>query len=119
MASNGQWMNWWSGDAPRSLNTPDERANDAEAQRLGLQCMREEPVAFARLSLVKGLYTFREDWTYVNKWALNYRLPDRPVTPIVGEDTIDALTYQSNCSKRLCGNISWNSEQSPVSSVMS
>ena len=96
LASDGKWMDWWSGDAPRSLNTPDERANDAEAQRLALQCMREEPVAFAQLSLVKGLYTFREDWTYVNKWALNYRLPNRPVTPIVGKEMIDALTYLTN-----------------------
>ena len=96
LAANGQWMDWWSGDAPRSLNTPDERANDAEAQRLGLQCMREQPVAFARLSLVKGLYTFREDWTYVGKWALNYRLPGRSAAPIVGADTIDALTYLTN-----------------------
>ncbi len=96
LASNGRWMDWWSGDAPRSLNTPDERANDKEAQRLGLQCMREEPVAFARLSLAKGLYTFQEDWTYVNKWALNYRLPGRRAEPIVGEEAIDAFTYLTN-----------------------
>ena len=94
--SNGQWMDWWSGEAPRSLNTPDERANDSEAQRLALECMREQPFAFARLSLVKALYTFREDWTYVNKWALNYRLPERPVQPIVSEEAIDALTYLTN-----------------------
>lgn len=96
LASNGKWMDWWSGGAPAAINTSDERANDKEAQRLALQCMREEPVAFARLSLVKGLYTFREDWTYVGKWAVNYRLPNRPVSATINDGAVDALTYLSN-----------------------
>jgi hypothetical protein len=89
-------MDWWSGDAPDSLNTSDERANDAEAQRLALECMREQPFSFFRLSLVKALYTFREDWTYVAKWAFNWNLPERGVTPIVSAEVIDALTYLTN-----------------------
>ncbi len=96
LASNGQWMDWWSGDAPASLNTSDERANDAEAQRLALECMRKQPVAFARLSLVKALYTFREDWTYVAKWSLNDSLPGDSATPIVSAEATDSLTYLTN-----------------------
>ena len=96
LTSNGQWMDWWSGDAPDSLNTSDERANDAEAQRLALQCMREQPLQFVRLSLVKGLYTFREDWTYVSKWAFNNDLPESNSTSIVSAEVIDSLTYLTN-----------------------
>lgn len=96
LAANGQWMDWWSGDAPASLNTPDERANDEEAERLALECMRKQPFAFARLSLVKALYTFREDFTYVGKWSLNYDLPERPVSPIVSDAVVDSLRYLLN-----------------------
>jgi hypothetical protein len=96
LAANGQWMDWWSGRAPASLNTSDERKNDTQAERLALQCMRKQPLAFARLSLVKALYTFREDFTYVSKWSLNYQLPDRPVAPIVSPATTDALRYLLN-----------------------
>lgn len=96
LASKGKWMDWWSGDAPAEINTADERANDSEAQQLGLECMREQPLAFARLSLLKGLYTFREDWVYVSKWALNDKLPDRPVDTIVSGGTVEALGYLSN-----------------------
>lgn len=96
LASNGQWMDWWSGDAPPSINTPDERANDAKAQDLALECMRKQPLAFARLALVKGLYTFAEDWTYVSKWSLNYRLPERGTHKIVSAEVIDSLTYLVN-----------------------
>ena len=96
LAANGRWRDWWSGIAPRSLNTADERANDREAQRLALECMRKEPIEFARLSLVKGVYTFQEDWTYVGKWALNYDLPESDDISIVSDDTEDALKYLSN-----------------------
>jgi hypothetical protein len=96
LASNGKWMDWWSGNAPSEINTPDERGNDREAQRLALQCMREEPLAFARLSLLKGLYTFREDWEYVSKWALNHDLPERSTESIVSEGVEEAFGYFSN-----------------------
>jgi hypothetical protein len=96
LTSNGQWMDWWSGDAPDSLNTSDERANDAEAQQLALQCIREQPLQFLRLSLVKALYTFREDWTYVEKWAFNHELPEAESTSIVSAEVIDSLTYLTN-----------------------
>ncbi|MGB2693743.1 MAG: glycosyltransferase family 39 protein [Dehalococcoidia bacterium] len=96
LASNGQWRDWWSGDAPASINTADERANDAKAQSLGLECIRKQPLAFARLGLVKGLYTFAEDWTYVSKWSLNYRLPEEDTHKIVSAEVIDSLTYLTN-----------------------
>jgi hypothetical protein len=96
MEANGEWMDWWSGDAPASLNTQDELANDNEAQRLAFECMREQPFAFARLSLVKAVYTFREDFTYVGKWSLNHDLPEQPVDPIVSEGVTDAFMYLLN-----------------------
>jgi len=96
LASNGEWMDWWSGNAPASLNTDDELKNDEEAQRLALECMREQPFAFARLSLVKTLYTFREDFTYVGKWSLNYDLPEQPMEPIVSDAAADSLRYLLN-----------------------
>ncbi|MDZ4277680.1 MAG: hypothetical protein U1B78_00920 [Dehalococcoidia bacterium] len=96
LTSNGKWMDWWSGNAPRSINTDDEFANDRKARDLALQCMREQPVEFARLSLAKGLYTFREDWTYVSNWSLNHDLPDQPTEPIVSNDVEEALGYLSN-----------------------
>ena len=96
LASNGKWMGWWDGNAPAAINTADERANDAEAQRLALQCMREQPLAFARLSLAKGLYTFQEDWTYVTKWSLNENLPQRGATPVLSDGVSTAFGYLSN-----------------------
>jgi 4-amino-4-deoxy-L-arabinose transferase-like glycosyltransferase len=96
IASNGKWMDWWSGDAPAEINTSDERANDRQAQSLALECMREEPFAFARLSLLKGLYTFREDWEYVSKWSINHDLPERPREAIVGRPAEEAFGYLSN-----------------------
>jgi 4-amino-4-deoxy-L-arabinose transferase-like glycosyltransferase len=96
LASNGKWMDWWSGDAPAEINTTDERANDHEAQRLAFQCMREQPASFVRLSLLKGLYTFREDWEYVSKWSINHRLPERSTEGIVSQSTEEAFGYLSN-----------------------
>jgi 4-amino-4-deoxy-L-arabinose transferase-like glycosyltransferase len=86
LEANGEWMDWWSGDAPASLNTQDELANDNEAQRLALECMRKQPVAFA----------LREDFTYVGKWSLNHDLPEQPVDPIVSGEVTDAFMYLLN-----------------------
>ena len=94
--ASGHWEDWWGATRPASINTPDERFNDEEAQRLALECMREEPLAFARLSLIKGLYTFREDWTYVSKWSLNRDLPEGEARPVVSGAVEEAMSYLAN-----------------------
>lgn len=94
--ASGHWEDWWGANRPASINTSDERFNDEEAQRLAVDCMRAEPFAFARLSLIKGLYTFREDWTYVSKWALNRDLPEDNERPVVSSSVEDALAYLAN-----------------------
>jgi hypothetical protein len=53
-------------------------------------------VAFARLSLLKALYTFREDWEYVSKWSINHQLPDRPRDAIISDGSEEAFGYLSN-----------------------
>ena len=94
--ASGQWEDWWGETRPASINTPDERFNDEEAQRLALECMRKEPFAFAKLSLIKALYTFREDWTYVSKWALNRDLPEGNAQPVVSDAVEDPMRYFAN-----------------------
>jgi hypothetical protein len=94
--ASGHWEDWWGTSRPASINTPDERFNDEEAQRLALDCMRAHPFGFAKLSLIKGLYTFREDWTYVSKWALNRDLPEGNAQPVVSSAVEDPMRYFAN-----------------------